>query len=230
MNPTRSRGRLAGIFYLVMGIPGFFNLMYFPAVFIVAGDATATARRITDGASTYRIGVMSGLVSAIGFLFLAWSLYSLFEEVDRAQARLLVSAVTVAVAIGVANLVNQLAPLVLLSGADFLSVFTKPQLDALAMAFLKLHGTGNQLAAAFWGLWLFPFGILVIKSRFIPRVLGVFLILGGVAYLAVSFTGLVFPAYRQVVSQVALPFYAIGEFPIVLWLLVRGVRVPATPA
>jgi hypothetical protein len=224
MRSIRSKARVAGLLYLVMGIPGFFNLISIPAAFIVPGDATATARKITDGALTYRIGILSGLVSSIGFLFLALSLYSLFKDVDRTQARLLVSLVAVAVALGIANLVNQLAPLVLLSGADFLAVFTKPQLDALAMAFLRLHGNGNQLAAAFWGLWLFPFGILVIKSRFFPRILGVFLIAGGAAYLAVSFTSLVFPAYRQVVSRIALPFYAVGELPIALWLLVRGAQ------
>jgi hypothetical protein len=222
MTSIRSRARVAGLLYLVMGIPGFFNFLFIPAAFIVPGDAAATARGITDRALTYRIGILSGLVGSIGFLFLALSLYGLFYDVDRTQARLLVSLVAVAVSIGVANLVNQLAPLVLLSGADFLSVFTRPQLDALAMAFLRLHGTGNQMAAAFWGLWLFPFGILVIRSRFIPRVLGVFLNLGGVAYLAISFTSLVFPADRQIVSRIALPFSAIGELPIALWLLVRG--------
>ena len=133
---------------------------------------------------------------------------------------------TVSVTFGLVNLLNLIAPLVLLSAAPFGSVFTAPQLDALAYAFLRLRSTGVSLAMAFWGLWLLPFGVLVIKSGRFPRLLGILLIVGGVAYLAVSVTRIGWPAYRQSVDQVLLPFYVLGELSMILWLLVKGAKAP----
>ena len=123
------------------------------------------------------------------------------------------------------NVLNEIAALILVSGASFLSVFQRPQLDALAYLFLRLHGQGIQVAAVFWGLWLFPFGMLVIRSGFIPRVLGVLLMIAGVAYLASSFASLMAPRYAAVVGQYAM-ILEIGELPIVFWLLIWGARAP----
>jgi hypothetical protein len=222
MSSIQSRARFAGILYLLMGITGAFNLLYIPAAFIVRGDAIATARRITEAALTYRSVILSGLVSNILFVFVVLSLYNLFKDVDKTHAMLMVIFVSVSVAGGVVNLINQIAPLILLSGADFLSVFTTPQLDALALGFLRLWSHGNYLNEAFWGLWLFPLGILVMKSRFIPRILGIFLIAACFAYLAASFTSIALPAHANIVSLAAVPFEGLGELSFVVWLLVRG--------
>jgi hypothetical protein len=225
MNSIKAKARQAGVLYLLLGITAPFHLLYIPSAFFVTGDATATARNIIAGELTYRISVFTGLASNIIFLFLALSLYDLLKDADRKQARLMVMLVAVGVAVGVVNLLNRIAPLILLSGADFLSVFSKPQLDALAMGFLRLGGSGSHVAMAFWALWLFPFGILVIKSGFIPKLLGILLIVGCIAYLAVSFAAIVFPAYRQGVDRIALPFYALGELSMMIWLLVQGAKV-----
>lgn len=225
MSSMKSTARRAGLLYWVMGLSAVLSLQYLPRLFIVTGDATATASRIAQGAMTYRLLVLADLVSPIAFLFLAWTLYNLFEDVDRKLATLLVMLVSVSCALGIASTVSLMAPLVLQSGADFLSVFTKPQLDALALVFLRLRGYGLALDEAFWGLWLVPFGVLVIKSGFIPKILGVFLIVGCFAYLALSVTSIVFPAYVHVVNQIALPFFALAELPIAIWLLVKGVKV-----
>jgi hypothetical protein len=224
MNSIKARARQAGVLYLLLAITAPFNLMYVPSAFYVPGDATATARNITAGELTYRIGIFSGLLSSILFLFLVLSLYNLLKDVDRKHARLMVMLVAVGVAVGVVNLLNQIAPLILLSGADFLSVFTTPQLDALALGFLRLRSSGTDLEMAFWALWLFPFGILVIKSGFFPKLLGVLLMVAGFAYLTVSFTSIVLPAYIHVVSQVMMPLY-FGEVPMIIWLLVKGAKV-----
>jgi predicted transporter len=112
----------------------------------------------------------------------------------------------------------------LLSGADFLSVFDKHQLDALAMVFLRLHSNGMVVVSSFWGLWLFPFGYLVIKSGFIPRLFGVLLMIAGTAYLIGCVTALLLPAHSHTVSQLMLPLEA-GELPIILWLLIKGAKV-----
>jgi hypothetical protein len=210
--------------YLLLTITGYFSLMYLHAA-VVPGNATATAQNIIAAELTYRLGILSGLASNIIFLFLVLSLYDLLKDVDRKQARLMVMLVSVGVTIGIVNLLNQMAPLILLSGADWLSVFTKPQLDSLALGFLRLRNNGIYLAMAFWGLWLFPFGILVIKSRFFPKLLGVLLIVGCFAYLTVSFTSIVLPAYHRVVSQVTMPFYLAGELSMMVWLLVKGAKV-----
>jgi hypothetical protein len=210
-----------------MGSAGAFNVLYIPAAFVVPGDAGATARRITESAFTYRLVVLSGLVSSIAFVLLVVTLYELLKDADRTQAMLMVVFVTVAAAGGVVNLVNQIAPLLLLSGSDFLSAFSRPQLEALALAFLRLNGYGNVLVEAFWGLWLFPLGILVLKSRLFPRILGLFLIAACFAYLASSFTSIVLPEQGKIVSRAAIPFEALGEVSFLLWLLVRGVKAPA---
>ncbi len=225
MNSTKARARKAGLLYLLLAIVGPINAIYLPSRFIVPGNATVTARNITDAELTYRLGILSGLVSHIIFLFLVLSLYHLLKDVDRTQARLMVAVVLVSLAVAFVNLLNQMAPLIFLSGADFLSVFTKPQLDALALGFLRLRSSGTSVETAFWGLWLFPFGILVIKSGFFPKLLGVLLIVGGLAYVMLSLTGIVLPTRRQVVSQVLLPFYAIGELSMIVWLLVKGAKV-----
>ena len=225
MSSIKTTARQAGLFYLVMGLPAVLSLQYLPSAFIVPGDAAATASKITDGALLYRLLVLADLVSQIGFLFLVWTLYRLFRDVDRKLAMLLVILVSVSATVGIASTVNLMAPLAFLGGSDFPSVFSKPQVDALAVGFLQVRNYGLAVDAAFWGLWLVPFGLLVIKSRFIPKILGVFLIIGCPAYLALCVTSIVFPAYVHVVYQIGIPFFAIAELPIMLWLLVKGANV-----
>jgi len=122
-----------------------------------------------------------------------------------------------------ANTFSQIAALIILSGADFLSVFEKPQLDAGAYVFLRLHSHGIQIIQIFWGLWLFPFGLLVYKSRFIPKILGVLLMVAGSAYLLSSFVFLVLPQYKAAISPL-ITFFEIGELPIIFWLLIVGAK------
>jgi hypothetical protein len=152
------------------------------------------------------------------------ALYRLFKPVNKTHARqLVILGALVSVPIVFVNVVNEIAALILARGTESLAAFQKPQLDALAYLFLRLHAYGIIVASIFWGLWLFPFGTLVIRSAFIPRVLGVLLIIAGVAYLASAFTALVLPKYGHAVSQVALPLEG-AELPIVFWLLIWGAR------
>ena len=225
MSSIKAKARLAGILYVLMGIPAWFSLMYVPSAFIVRGDPTATARNITNGEFIYRLGILSELVSQTIFIFLVLILYDLFKDVDRKQARLMVTLVAVSVAFEFVNCLNLIAPLILLSGADFLSVFTKPQLDALALVFLKLRDSGLGVVSAFWGLWLLPFGILVFKSGFFPKVLGVLLIVACFAYLADSVASIISPAPLHLVSMVALTLGGIGELAIVAWMIIKGAKV-----
>lgn len=214
--------RQAGILYLVFAIMAIINEFLFPA-FVVAGDAAVTATNITMGELSYRLDILIGFAVNILFLLVVVSLYALLRDVDRRHAILMVLFVAVGVTIALVNLFNKFAPLVLLTGGDYLSVFTQPQLDALALGFLRLHSSAANLATTFWGLWLFPFGILVIRSGFLPRLLGILLILAGIGYLTVSITSIILPAYRPLVSGVMTPLY-LGELPIIFWLCLKGVN------
>jgi len=221
MNSTKSKARTAGLLYLALALTGIFSLMYVPSTLIVFGDATATANNITSSELLYRTGILIGLVSNVIFVFLALALYRLFKEVNHKQAILMVILVMISVATSFVNTINQIAPLIILSGADFLVVFEKPQLDAAAYGFIRLHSYGIQILQIFWGLWLFPFGLLVYRSRFIPKILGVLLVIAGVGYLLGSFTFLVLPQYLDGMS-LFITILETAELPIIFWLLIVG--------
>jgi hypothetical protein len=222
MHPTIKAARLAGALYLLLAVTGVFGLMYVPGKLIVRGDGAATANNILAHETLFRLGIVDGVISSVIFIFLVMALYRLLSGVDKKHASLMVVLVLASVAVGLVDEVNHIVTLVLVRGADFLAVFDKPQREALAMLFLGLDGQGlvNQVL---WGLWLFPFGVLVFRSRFLPRILGVWLIVNGFAYLAMSFTGLLLPHYEKVVSTVAFPAL-FGELAIALWLLIMGAR------
>lgn len=219
----KKTARFAGILYFLACIPAPFCLIYIPRTLIVPGNATATASKILASESMFRLGIAGELINAIFFVFVVLALYRLLQGVNKRHASLMVTLFVISVPISFLNALNNIAALILLRGADFLKVFTRPQLDALAMVFLRLHGFGLILASIFWGLWLFPFGVLVYRSGFLPRILGVLLIINGFAYVIPSFTALVLPEYRDVVTRIAFPFL-FGELAILLWLLIRGAR------
>jgi len=223
-------GRAAGLLYLTMILFGAFSLVYVPTKLIVSENATATASNILTSELLYRLSIVSGLIAAVAFMFLARALYGLLNEVNKAHASLMVTLVMISVAIGFALTVNDLAALVVLRGADFLAVFTQSQREALAMLFLRLGSQGSLVAQIFWGLWLFPFGVLVMRSGFLPRILGVLLIINGAAYVVASLTGLLLPTYASVVNRIAF-IPELGEVWIMLWLLIKGAKVrPSAPA
>lgn len=223
----RRTARLAGAYYLVMTVASIFAFMYVPPRFMVPGDATATIQRITQGVLLYRFSVLASFIGQIFFLFLAVTLYHLFRDVDRRQARLLLVLVCVGVAGEVVVIANRLTPLLLASGAPYLASFTKPQLDALGYASLRVGNNLGQLLTMFWGLWLFPFGSLVLKSRWFPRILGWLLGASGLAYVVTCTTFILFPDQLATVSRFMFPLY-FGELGIVLWLPIMGAKVPAT--
>jgi hypothetical protein len=206
------------------------GLLYVPGKLIVSGNATATADNIRASEWLLRLGIASDLIHQTVVVFLVLALYRLFKPVNETLAKqVVILGALLSVPIMFVNVLNDVAALVLVSGADFLSVFEKPQLDALAYLFLRLHNHGIVVASIFWGLWLFPFGMLVIRSGFIPRVFGVLLMIAGVGYLASSFATLVLPRYAKLVSQIAFPL-EVAEVPIIFWLLIWGAKTLPTDA
>ena len=198
------------------------GLLYVPSALIVPGDATATADRIRASEWLLRIGIGSELFHQAIAIFLVLALYRLFRPVNEQHAKLMVIlGALVTVPIMFINVLNEIAALILVNGADFLSVFSKSQLDALALLFLRLHEHGIEIVQVFWGLWLFPYGILVIRSGFIPRVFGVLLFIAGAALLASSFISLILPQYGVLFGQIAT-ILDFGEFPIIFWFFIRA--------
>ncbi|MFB3903547.1 MAG: DUF4386 domain-containing protein [Acidobacteriota bacterium] len=220
----KQQARAAGFLYLLVALTAPVGLLYVPGRLIVSGNATATADNIRASESLLRVGIASELIHQTIAVFLVMALYRLFKPVNESQARLLVIfGALLSVPIMFVNVLNNVAALVLVSGADFLEVFGKAQLDALAYLFVRLHGQGITVASIFWGLWLFPFAILVIRSGFIPRILGVLLMIAGIAYLASASATLILPRFAPMVGKVAFPL-EVAELPIVFWLLVWGAR------
>ena len=224
MRPTNKTARIAGAVYLSMVLTGPFSLIYVPGKLIVRGNATATAGNILAHDTLFRLGIIAGLFGQVIFICLAVALYRLLSDVNKTWARLMVAFVLVAAAVGFVIELNNLGALILFRGGEFLSVFDKTQLDALGMLFIRLHGQGNMIAEILWGLWLFPFGLLVFRSGFLPRFLGVWLMLGCFAYLVLSVTALLFPPYYDAAFRIAQPVL-FGELAIMLWLLIKGAKV-----
>lgn len=223
MSSTQSQARVAGVLYFLVGITAPIGLELVPGRLYVPGDAAATADRIRASEWLLRVGIASELVHQVIGVFLVLALFRLFRAVNERQATLMVILSLLPVPIVFLNVLNEVAALMLIRPADFLSVYDRPHLDALAYFFLRLHTRGIDVASIFWGLWLFPFGILTVRCGFIPRIFGWLLFVAGIGYLASAFTTLVLPPYARLVGQVALPL-EIAEVPIILWLLIWGAR------
>jgi hypothetical protein len=221
MSFTRNPGRFAGLLYVAMSIVGFFAMGYVPGKVIVQGNAAATANNILAHETLFRLGIAGEIIGQAGFIFVALALYDLLKGVSRRYASLMVMLIVVSVPIAFVNELNSIAAVFLVRGADFLSVFEEPQRDALAMLFVKLHGQGFVVAEMFWGLWLFPLGLLVYRSRFLPRFLGVWLGLAGIAWVILSLTGILLREYQDRVDKYLQPAI-IGEIVFMLWLLIMG--------
>ncbi len=230
MGSTRNPGRVAGFLYLLLVLAGPVRLIYIPSKLFVHGNATATANNIAAHELLFRLGIVSDLFCGIILIFLLLALYRLFKGVDQNLAVLMVILGGVMPAlIDFVGVVSDAATLMVVRGADFLSVFDKPQRDALAMLFLRLRDHQNTAAEILWGLWLFPLAILVYRSRFLPRFLGVWLTINGFAYVILSFTGELLPQYQDKVFTISQPAL-FAEVAFMLWLVIKGAKPPVPDA
>jgi hypothetical protein len=216
--------RFAGFLYLVMGLAGAFSIAYIPRAFIVRNDAAATAANILGSPLLYRFGIVADLVNQTVFVLLVIVLYELFKDVNRRHARLMVALVLVQVSMSAAIIIAQIAPLVLLSGAEYLSVFDKGQLDSMVLGVLSLRGRAIVALGIYMGLWLLPLGALVYRSGFIPRAPGVLLLVAGWAYVVSTVTYFLAADYFRYTSMFMMAAAAAGELGIVGWLLIKGTR------
>jgi hypothetical protein len=220
---NKKQARIAGLLYLLASIPAFFAWVYVPNKLIVTGDATATANHVRASETLLRLSIGSELIGLIVFIFVVLALYQLFKPVSEKHALAMATLLLISLPISFLSVVNELAALIVVSGAGFLSGFDQPQLDTLAYLFFRLHGQGLVVSQIFWGLWLFPFGVLVIRSGFIPRFLGYLLFIAGVGYIANSLAALLLPAQRDLVARFA-DILQMAELPIIFWLLIWGAK------
>ena len=223
MSSVKKKARIAGFIYFLLAITGVYSILYIPTTLIEFGDASTTANNILSKEWLYRLGIFVGLISNIIFATLGVALYRLFNETGKWLALLMLVLVVMSATAGFANAFNQIAALVFLSGADFLSVIEKPKLDAIAYAFIRIHSQSTNALELFWGLWLLPFGLLAYKSRFIPRIFGVLLIIACVGYVLSSFMSIALPQQKESIRTL-ISILTMGELPIILWLLIVGAR------
>lgn len=218
--------RSAGFLYIAMALTAPFALLYIPGKLIVRGDAAATAELIRNSEQLFRLGIGLELFHQAIAVFLVLALYRLFRPIDETQAKLLVMlGALVSVPVMFLNVLNHIAALIVLGRPDYLSSFTNDQLESLAYLFIRLHEQGIDIASIFWGLWLFPFGILVIRSGFVPRIIGYLLYVAGAAYVLAAATSLLLPAYASSVGEIALIF-EMGELPVLFWFVFRAIKPP----
>ena len=225
MRMTSNPGRVAGLWYLLLVVLGPLRLIYIPNTLFVQDNAAATVNNIASHQMLFKLGIAADLGAAVVLVFLTLALYRLLAGVDRHLAVLVVIFGGVLPAlIYFVSVVDDFGALMVARGASFLDAFDRPQRDALAILFLKLRDSQNTAAEVLWGLWLLPLGMLVYRSRFLPRFLGIWLALNGIAYLCLSMTGLFWPQNRHGIWSFSQPAM-FGELALTLWLVVRG----ATP-
>jgi len=225
MRTTYNPGRVAGLWYLLLIVSGPLFLIYIPSKLFVHGNAAATVNNVALHELLFRFGIVDELLCAVILIFLVLALYRLFKELDQYLAALVVIFGGIMPAIiYFVDVVSDAGVLtVVREGAGFLSVFDESQRDALAALFLRLHDYQITATMLLAGIWLFPLAILVYRSRFLPRFLGIWLGIAGCGYVILFFTGILLPEYENKVFVVCQPAF-LGELAFMLWLVIKGAK------
>lgn len=223
MTQLQKNARIAGLLYLLMAVTGPFVLIYVPGKLFVNGNASATVANILAHQTLFKAYIVVGLMSELFFLATVFALYRLLKDVGRQLAALMVLVVLVGAPTAFLGVANQLATLSFVQGNALLSAFDRPQRDALATLLMNIDKLGVPISELFWGLWLLPLAVLVYRSGFLPRFLGVWLALNGIAYITISFTGMLFPEQVPFVNTISFPIL-LGEVAFLLWLLIVGAK------
>lgn len=218
----QNKGRLAGFVYFMLVITGIFNLVYVPLQIVDWSDAAATVSNINSSELLFRAGIVVGIVSYVFYLILPIILFDIFKDIDRRMAVLMVTLACASVPISIFNMVDKVNILTLLGDDPYLQALTPEQIQTQVMLLLDSYNNGIAVVKIFWGLWLFPLGYLIFKSGYVPKVLGIFLMLGCFGYVFIFATKLMCPD-AEIPSLISKPA-TIGEIGTCLWLLVMGVK------
>jgi hypothetical protein len=228
MTSLKRTARIAGLWYLGFSL-GPFYLLYVPSQTVVRNDAAATAARVLGRETLFRWGMLAETLGAVIFIGLSLALYRLFEDVDRHRARQLVALVLVSSALGLMAAVFNAAALLVFRGGDAVAAFDGHTREAIGMLLIRMRGQANGINQMFWGLWLLPFGWLVVRSRFLPRWLGYWLLLDGLAWMVMSVTWCLAPDYTDALFRYFQPVF-LAELAAMLWLLIVGAKEPGPVA
>lgn len=220
-NDTRL-ARTAGILYLLLIAAAPFALLYVPQKILVRTDPAATVRNLVEHGTLFRIGIASHLVTITLFAMVAVALYRLLRRVHDGQALLMMVFALISTPVSVVIMATELAAVTAVS-SDYFAAMHKPDSNALIMLLFTLRSRAMMLDEAFWGLWLLPLGLLILKSRFLPRFIGVWLLINGTAYIAVSLSWVLLPSYARMIDNFSFPAY-FGEVALALWLAIKGVK------
>lgn len=226
MSSTKNTARIAGLLWFLSAVTGGFGLFYVRSRVIVSADAAATAGNITASEFMFRAAIVSNLIAQVLLFFLGLTLYQLFREVNKVWARALLASVMMTVAIAVVNAFNYFGALLVLSQADYLKAFAPEQLNAIALLLLRMgNSVGQGLLEIFWTPLYLSLGLLVIKSRFLPKALGILLMLMGIGFALNIFTKFLIPQfYPAIFTLLAMSLGALGGIPTISWLLIKGAK------
>jgi hypothetical protein len=221
MSSERRQARIAGALYLLVALIAPYGLFVAPARLVVPADAQATALRIAAHPGVLHLGMATELVHQALEVFMVLVLYQLFKPVHRMLARQMLVLGLIPIPMVFLNVLAEVAAGLFAQGPAWLQAFERPQLDALALLAMRLHAEGLQLAAVFWGLWLLPLGLLMLRSGFIPKAFGAAAIAGGMGYVLGAGADLLAPTLQPVLAAPAL-LLQLGEPAMILWLVLGG--------
>jgi len=218
-NSPQVYARLAGVFQLLEALTATFGQVIFPRL-VVSGDAAATAANILANQPLFWWGFASTVIGVL--CHIAWTLlfYYLFKPVNRSVSLLAAFVMLVGCAFQALTALLYLAPVRVLTDGGALSAFTAEQLQALAFVFLKLNALVFDIYLVFFGCWCVLTGYLIFKSTFLPRILGVLLVIDGLGWMT-----FLSPSLGRYLMPAIFIATALAELPLILWLLVKGVNV-----
>lgn len=222
MRSPKTLARIAGLLYLVVVAGGVVALRYGPGRVIRSGDPTGTAAQLRSSATLFRVAFVGNLVAGTCWLLTAMALYVLLRQVHQLVAAAMVIVVATGTAVSGLGLLHQYTALLLATDPTYAHGLGTAGADALAYLFLT---NGAPVDVVFFGLWLLPLGYLVFRSGYLPRFLGVMLVVGGTGYLASAVTSLLAP-HAGVLARILFAPGPVAELVLVLWLLVVAVRTP----
>ncbi|MDO5981370.1 DUF4386 domain-containing protein [Flavivirga spongiicola] len=224
MHAYKNTGRLAGFLLLILILTGIFAEFFVRQNLYVNNDPIATTQNIIENQGLFRLGFVSDLVMSTVFFFYAYILYRIFKPVNKNISLLLLLCVVISVAMFCQNALYQFSVLELLINRGYSEAFIPEQLQVLSMFFQNIHTKGYYVNQIFFGMYLFPLGYLIFKSGLVPKIIGVFLMLGCIGDLVSFFDYFLFPDHESIlINNITLPA-DIGEFSLCLWLLFMGVR------
>lgn len=224
----KRKARFAGILYFLIGIFGFFGIMYVPSHIEVIGDVQATFNGLIENELLFRMGIYSHLLNTVVFTMMVLIFYQMFSHINKYWAMLMVAFVLVHISFEFGSEVLNYTAIRIADGT-FLESMELLQRQEWVYLFLRMgHYGAVGLAIAFWGLWLIPLGILVYKSGFIPRIFGILLVAGGIAYIIDSIYFILFPGMGGMVKDLLMIVFSVAEISFIFWLLIKGVSSPKT--